>query len=110
MLPVVCLGERGGERGEGGEGGEGGRSIGAGGRGGRGGRGIGTGGTGGAAGALEMLAVWWQLYHGKYGLEHAFEQHALHWQLLAEVRSQRGGGLCRMGAICECYMPCHRLL
>ena len=68
-----------GEGGTGGEGGEGGRTIGAGGR---GGRGIGTGGTGGAAGALEMLSVWWQLYHGQYGLEHAFEQHALHWQLL----------------------------
>ena len=64
-------------RGEGGEGGEGGRGIGTGGS--RAGRGMGTGGT---AGALEMLAVWWQLYHGQYGLEHAFEQHALHWQLL----------------------------
>jgi len=68
-----------GEDGTGGEGGEGGRGIGTGGR---GGRGSGTRGTGGAAGALEMLAVWWQLYHGQYGLEHAFEQHALHWQLL----------------------------
>lgn len=65
-----------GEGGAGGEGGEGSRGIGAGGR---GGRGIGT---VSAAGALEMLAVWWQLYHGQYGLEHAFEQHALHWQLL----------------------------
>ena len=64
-------------RGEGGEGGEGGRGIGTGGS--WGGRGMGTSGT---AGALEMLAVWWQLYHGQYGLEHAFEQHALHWQLL----------------------------
>ena len=38
-------------RGKGGEGGEGGEG--------------GTGGTGGTAGALEMLAVWWQLYHGQ---------------------------------------------
>ena len=51
------------------------------GKGGDGGKG-GEGGTGDTAGALELLAVWWQLYHGQYGLEHAFEQHALHWQLL----------------------------
>ena len=129
---AVLRGE-GGESGKGVEGGEGGGS----------GRGIGTGGRSGTAGALEMLAVWWQLYHGQYGpeprcrrlapdgalvaclpkapavavcsaeslwppfsalawrgpsilpprnlapwqapalrLEHAFEQHALHWQLL----------------------------
>ena len=85
-----------GEGGTGGEGGEGGRSIGAGGR---GGRGIGTGGTGGAAGALEMLAVWWQLYHGKYGLEHAFEQHALHWQLLHLQPFRRRIGTLRLRAM-----------
>lgn len=85
-----------GEGGTGGEGGEGGRSIGAGGR---GGRGIGTGGTGGAAGALEMLAVWWQLYHGQYGLEHAFEQHALHWQLLHLQPFRRRIGTLRLRAM-----------
>eukprot|EP00964_Phaeocystis_antarctica_P000822 scaffold440_cov73-Phaeocystis_antarctica.AAC.1 len=64
-------GGEGGEGGEGGTGGSGGRggTGGTGGRGGRAGKGIGTGGTGGTgggtAGALEMLAVWWQLYHGQ---------------------------------------------
>ena len=59
-----------------------GRGSGGGG-GGRGGRG------GGPPAAHELLQAWWNVYAGRYSLDHAFEQHTLHWQLLHLHRFRR---------------------
>ena len=59
-----------------------------GGRGGGGGSGRGGRG-GGPPAAHELLQAWWNVYAGRYSLDHAFEQHTLHWQLLHLHRFRR---------------------